>query len=306
LRIRDGVKKDGGHTALLLLKQLRPKQWTKNLLLFAAPLFSISSIHLYELVKVTIGFWLFCFVSGSIYILNDYVDREADRIHPEKKYRPMAAGVLNPTIALLFGAFLLLCSFVVAYKLGASFLGVLWSYLLLNVLYSFKLKHIVIIDMMVIAAGFVLRAVAGGLIIHVPFTPWFLLCILWLALFLATSKRRHELYLFGKQEGETRKVLQHYSLDLLNQLNTIVTTATVMCYALFTFTSHHTVYLMWTIPLVIYGIFRYLYLIHMEGKGGTPEKVLLSDRHILVTVILYAVSVFFILYYLDGDKFSLL
>jgi 4-hydroxybenzoate polyprenyltransferase len=287
---------------VLLFKQLRPKQWTKNLLLFAAPIFSISSISgLTVWINTVIGFFLFCFISGCVYILNDYVDREADRLHPEKKHRPMASGALNPQLAIAFGALLLVFSLVVGYLLEPLFALVLLVYFILNVSYSFRLKHVVILDVMVIAAGFVLRAIAGGLLIGVPFTPWFLLCILWLSLFLAISKRRHEVQLMEAKvtKGTTRKVLQSYSVDLLNQLNTIVTTATIMCYTIFTFFSNHTHNLMWTIPFVIYGIFRYLYLVHMEGKGGTPEKVLLTDRHILATVVLYAITTMSILYYLD-------
>lgn len=286
-------------TASLLLKQLRPKQWTKNLLLFAAPIFSISVVDQNDIVKSVIGFFLFCFISGCVYILNDYVDREADRLHPEKRHRPMASGALNPTVALIFGALLFTISFSLALILNRWFALVLFLYFLINISYSFWLKNVVIIDLMIIAAGFVLRAIAGGLIIDVSFTPWFLLCIMLLSLFLAISKRRHELYLMQNEKGKTRKVLQKYSIELLNQLNTIVTTATIMCYALFTFTSKHTIYLMWTVPFVIYGIFRYLYLIHIEGEGGTPEKVLLTDRHILVTVVLYAVSVILILSFFD-------
>jgi 4-hydroxybenzoate polyprenyltransferase len=162
-----------------------------------------------------------------------------------------------------------------------------------------KLKHIVIIDILVIASGFVLRAIGGGLVIDVPFTPWFLICTMLLALFLAISKRRHELYLLQSNKGSHRQVLDFYSMDLLNQFNSIVTTATLISYALFTFTSGHTLHLMWTLIFVVYGIFRYLYLIHIEGKGGKPEKVLLEDRHILVTVMLYALSVVVILFYFE-------
>lgn len=285
---------------VLLFKQLRPKQWTKNLLIFAAPLFSITQISKTALSKSIIAFFLFSFISGCVYILNDYVDREADRLHPEKKHRPMASGALNPQFAIVFGVLLLSFSLVVGYMLNPLFALVLLVYFVLNVSYSLRLKHIVILDVMVIAAGFVLRAIAGGLSIDVPFTPWFLLCILWLSLFLAISKRRHEVQLMEAKEtkGTTRKVLHSYSVDLLNQLNTIVTTGTIMCYAIFTWFSGHLT-LMWTVPIVVYGIFRYLYLIHMENKGGTPEKVLLTDRHVLVTVVLYAVSTMTILSYFD-------
>jgi 4-hydroxybenzoate polyprenyltransferase len=287
------------NTFTLLIKQLRPKQWTKNLLVFAAPVFSFYLVSLETLLKSVAAFFLFCLVSGCVYILNDFIDRESDKNHPEKCHRPMASGALHPYLALVFGITLLGVSLTSAFFLDLLFGTVLFIYFALNVAYSFKLKHVVIVDVMVIAAGFVFRAVSGGLVMDVPFTPWFLLCTMLLALFLAISKRRYELTLFENNQGSHRKVLESYSSDLLNQLNTIVTTATIMSYALFTFTSGHTIQLMWTIPLVIYGIFRYLYLINIEGKGGSPDKVLLDDKHILVTVILFAALVVIILYFFN-------
>jgi 4-hydroxybenzoate polyprenyltransferase len=280
---------------VLLLRQLRPKQWTKNLLIFAALIFSYNIISFENVGRSILGFFLFSFVAGCVYILNDYVDREADRNHPKKKYRPMASGALNPQLALSFGAVLLLTSISLAYLLNPLFMVLLLVYFALNVSYSFKLKHVVIIDVMIIAAGFVFRAIAGGLVINVPFTPWFLICTMLLSLFLAISKRRHELMLLQANKGTHRKVLESYSLALLDQLNSIVTTATIISYSLFTFTSGHTIHLMWTIPFVLYGVFRYLYLIHMEDKGGSPERVLFEDKHILITVTLYVISVILIM-----------
>nr|WP_259445206.1 decaprenyl-phosphate phosphoribosyltransferase [Paenibacillus lautus] len=284
---------------MLLFRQLRPKQWTKNLLIFAAPLFSFEGVNPGVLFDTLIGFFLLSFVSGCVYIVNDYADREADRNHPVKKYRPMASGALPPKLAIGFGALLLIASLVISYLLNPLFTVLLVLYFAMNVAYSFRLKHVVIIDIMIIAAGFVLRAIAGGLVIHVPFTPWFLLCTMLLSLFLAIGKRRHELHLLQHDKGSHRKVLDQYSFDLLDQMSSIVTTATIISYSLFTFTSGRTVHLMWTIPLVIYGMFRYLYLIHIEKKGGAPDRVLLEDAHILVTVILYVISVIGILVYFE-------
>ncbi|PLR78262.1 decaprenyl-phosphate phosphoribosyltransferase [Bacillus sp. V3-13] len=292
-------KEKSNNIVFLLLKQVRIKQWTKNLLVFAAILFSIEIATVEMVIRSLVGFLLFCFISGCVYILNDYADRHADREHPEKRHRPMASGALNPQVALFFGAFLFLISLFTAFYLNILFGIILIFYFIINVAYSFKLKHVVIVDIMVIAAGFVLRAIGGGVVIGVPFTPWFLLCTLLLALFLAISKRRHELYLLQNNMGAHRKVLEFYSPDLLNQFNSIVTTATIITYSLFTFTSGRTIHLMWTIPFVIYGIFRYLYLIHMEDKGGKPEKVLVEDRHILITVILYAITVVTVLIIFD-------
>jgi 4-hydroxybenzoate polyprenyltransferase len=283
----------------LLIRQLRPKQWTKNLLIFAAPLFSFETINTGSLLDTLIGFFLLSFVSGCVYIVNDYADREADRNHPVKKYRPMASGALPPKLAIVFGALLLIFSLAVSYLLNPLFTVLLLFYFAMNVAYSFRLKHIVIIDIMIIAAGFVLRAIAGGLVIHVPFTPWFLLCTMLLSLFLAIGKRRHELYLLKNDRGSHRKVLEYYSFDLLDQMSSIVTTATIISYSLFTFTSGRTVHLMWTVPIVIYGMFRYLYLIHIEKKGGAPDRVLFEDSHILFTVILYVISVVGILIYFE-------
>lgn len=282
-------------TIYLLIKQLRPKQWTKNLLVFAALLFSIQRFSIEMFLKSVIGFLLFCLISSCVYIINDYVDREQDRLHPDKRNRPMASGALNPGLALSFGILLFATSMITAVYLNALFAVILLVYFVINITYSLRLKHVVIIDIMIIASGFVLRAIGGGLVIGVELTPWFLLCTLLLALFLAISKRRHELYLLEGDKKHHRKVLEHYSIDLLNQFNSIVTTATIVFYALFTFNSGHSIYLMWTMPLVIYGIFRYLYLIHKHNKGGKPEQILLEDKHILVTVILYALLVFAIL-----------
>ncbi|WP_419892682.1 decaprenyl-phosphate phosphoribosyltransferase [Paenibacillus xylanexedens] len=280
-----------GSTVSGLIRLLRPKQWTKNLLLFAALLFSFEEIRTETILATLLGFILFSLVAGCVYILNDFVDRDRDRQHPVKKYRPMASGQVNPSHALMFGIILLILSVGTAFMMNPLFGVLCIVYFLLNVSYSFVLKHLVILDMMTIAAGFVLRAIAGGVLIHVPFTPWFLICTMLLSLFLAIGKRRNELTLLEGNTGSHRKVLDNYSITLLDQFNTIVTTATIISYSLFTFTSDRTIHLMWTIPLVIYGMFRYLYLIHMKNQGGSPDRVLFEDKPILITVMLYVISV---------------
>lgn len=283
---------------LLFIKELRPKQWTKNLLVFAALIFTIPDINISMIYAAIAGFILFSLVSGAVYILNDLVDLELDRQHPTKKNRPLASGELPPLAAIIAGSIMLLASLVASYYLNSSFGFVLTFYFVLNVAYSFYLKKLVIIDVMVIATGFVLRAVGGAYVINVPMTPWFILCTMLLALFLAISKRRHELTLVeqaGYMEGDYRVVLDSYSTRLLDEMNSIVATATIITYALFTFTSGRTLNLMWTIPLVIYGIFRYLYLIHIENKGGQPDEILLQDKPILITVLLYTVLLIVIL-----------
>ncbi|WP_026293755.1 decaprenyl-phosphate phosphoribosyltransferase [Saccharibacillus kuerlensis] len=282
-----------------LLLLLRPKQWTKNLLLFAALLFSYEKISLYTVGETILGFLLFSLVAGCVYILNDTADRERDRSHPVKRNRPIASGRVSPAQALGFGGLLLAVSLTAAFLLNPLFGGLCVIYFGLNVAYSFKLKHVVILDVMTVAAGFVLRAIAGGVLIKVPFTPWFLLCTLLLSLFLAIGKRRHELVLLQNDTGSHRKVLDSYSIVLLDQMNTIVTTAAIISYSLFTFTADRSIHLMWTIPLVIYGMFRYLYLIHMKNKGGSPDKVLFEDKPILITVLLYLISVVCIFTFLE-------
>lgn len=280
-----------GSTVSGLIRLLRPKQWTKNLLLFAALLFSFEEIRTETILATLLGFILFSLVAGCVYILNDFVDRDRDRQHPVKRYRPMASGQVNPSHALLFGIILLILSVGTAFMMNPLFGVLCIVYFLLNVSYSFVLKHLVILDMMTIAAGFVLRAIAGGVLIHVPFTPWFLICTMLLSLFLAIGKRRNELTLLEGNTGSHRKVLDNYSITSLDQFNTIVTTATIISYSLFTFTSDRTIHLMWTIPLVIYGMFRYLYLIQMKNQGGSPDRVLFEDKPILITVMLYVISV---------------
>lgn len=290
---QDTVSSAGGGAGTIsgLFRLLRPKQWTKNLLLFARLLFSFEEIRTETITAVVVGFLLFSLVAGCVYILNDYVDRERDKPHPTKKFRPIASGQVQPAHALMFGIALLVLSLGAAFTMNPLFGVLCIVYFLLNVSYSFVLKHLVILDMMTIAAGFVLRAIAGGVLIHVPFTPWFLICTMLLSLFLAIGKRRNELTLLEGNTGSHRKVLDNYSITLLDQFNTIVTTATIISYSLFTFTSDRTIHLMWTIPLVIYGMFRYLYLIHMKNQGGSPDRVLFEDKPILITVILYVASV---------------
>ncbi|MFC4304428.1 decaprenyl-phosphate phosphoribosyltransferase [Cohnella boryungensis] len=275
---------------MLLFQQLRPRQWSKNLLVFGALVFSVDEINLGGLKSSVTAFLLFCFVSGCVYILNDYVDREADRQHRDKANRPMASGRLNPALALTFGGFLLAGSLAVGFYQNSLFGLLLTAYFAMNVSYSLKLKHVVILDIMIIAAGFGMRAVGGGLVLKTSFTPWFLLCVFFLSLFLAIGKRRHELLLLEFNRGSHRKVLLNYSEPLLNQMSGVVTTMTIMCYSLYAFISSQTV-LMWTIPCVIYGMFRYLYLIHVLGKGGKPEALLYEDKGILACVLLFAIAV---------------
>ncbi|WP_275296710.1 decaprenyl-phosphate phosphoribosyltransferase [Brevibacillus choshinensis] len=278
--------------------QLRPRQWTKCLLVFAAPVFAEKFHDPVAIGKAVIAFFCFALTASTVYIVNDIMDVEKDRLHPEKSKRPIASGALRIRTAILFGIFLLIFSLSISYFITPLFSGILITYLIVNLFYCAWLKHVVIIDVMVIASGFVLRGISGAVVVGVGITSWFILCTMLLALFLALSKRRHEFERLNGDKEKQRKVLEHYSIAFLDQLISIVTSATIMTYSLYTANTGPNAYMMWTIPFVIYGIFRYLYLVHMKQGGGSPEKSLLEDKHILLTVILFTLSVMGIKTYL--------
>ncbi|WP_264755146.1 decaprenyl-phosphate phosphoribosyltransferase [Bacillus solitudinis] len=282
-----------------MIAQLRPKQWTKCLLIFAAPVFSEKFLETEIMVMTITAFFCFAFTASSVYIINDIMDVEKDRLHPEKSKRPIASGALSIRTAMSFGTLLLVLALITAYWITPLFAGILLFYLAKNILYCIWLKHIVIIDVMVIAVGFVLRGFSGAVVVDVGVTSWFILCTMLLALFLALGKRRHELKLLNGDKTKQRKVLEHYSLHFLDQLISIVTAATIITYSLYTANTDENAYMMWTIPFVIYGIFRYLYLVHMKQEGGSPERVLLEDKHILLTVIFFTLSVMLIKIFLQ-------
>jgi 4-hydroxybenzoate polyprenyltransferase len=282
-----------------LIDQLRPKQWTKCLLIFAAPVFSEKFLEIDMMVMTVTAFFCFAFTASTVYIINDIMDVEKDRLHPEKSKRPIASGALSIRAAISFGILLLVLSLITAYWITPIFAGILLFYLVKNILYCIWLKHVVIIDVMIIAVGFVLRGFSGAVVVDVGVTSWFILCTMLLALFLALGKRRHELRLLNGDKARQRKVLEHYSLQFLDQLISIVTAAAIITYSLYTANTDENAYMMWTIPFVIYGIFRYLYLVNMKQEGGSPERVLLEDKHILLTVILFTISVMFIKIFLQ-------
>jgi 4-hydroxybenzoate polyprenyltransferase len=280
------------HSSLLTL--LRPKQWAKNGLLFAGILFTLDRPHPPEdWARVAAGFVLFCLLSSAGYIANDLVDREQDRLHPRKRLRPIASGDVSPTIAAFLAGALALVGAIGSYAISPRFGLTATGYLLLTLAYSAWLKHIVIIDVLAIAAGFVARAVAGAVAVSVEISPWLLVCTTLGALFLGLAKRRAELETLQEDAGEHRPILNEYTPALLDQMITIVTSATLMAYALYTFNSptargHRS--LMGTIPFVIYGIFRYLYLIHAKSGGGSPENTLFEDKPLLVTILLWGAA----------------
>jgi 4-hydroxybenzoate polyprenyltransferase len=277
-----------------LLRCLRPKQWVKNLILFAGILFTLDRGHpLGDWLRVGSGFLLFCFLSSAVYIFNDIADRETDRLHPRKRIRPIAAGDVAPGDAAIIGAILALGSIVASFSINTLFGGAATAYFLLTLAYSLWLKHVVIMDVLTLSGGFVLRAVAGAVAISVEISSWLLVCTTLLALFLGLAKRRAELTTLQGDAGKHRRILDEYTPELLDQMITIVTSATLMAYALYTFNSptargHH--YLMATIPFVIYGIFRYLYLVHTRSVGGNPTNELFEDKPLLLTIALWGLA----------------
>jgi 4-hydroxybenzoate polyprenyltransferase len=288
-----------------LLVSLRPHQWTKNLLVFA-PL--ALSKHLFEpgpFVRSAAAFLLFCGLSGAVYLINDVRDVERDRLHPLKRLRPIASGALAPRSALAFAGMIAAGSLAGALLLGRAFAAAAAAYLLLNLLYSLKLKEIVIVDAIAVSLGFVLRAVAGAVAIGVVFSDWLLICTILLALFLTLCKRRHELTSLEGQASEHRKSLEEYSPYLLDQMIAVVTASCLMAYASYTtapetIAKFQTDRLPWSIPFVLYGIFRYLYLVHRKEQGGSPSDILLTDRPLLFNVALWALAIVAIVYTASG------
>jgi 4-hydroxybenzoate polyprenyltransferase len=284
-----------------LLVSLRPAQWTKNLVVFAGLLFGGRLLEPWAIGDALVAFAAFCALSSAVYLVNDVLDREADQRHPLKRTRPIAAGELPPrtaiAIAIVLGAGAITGSLLVSTTLGA----VAGTYIALLVLYTLVLKHMVILDVLTIAAGFVLRAVAGAIAVSVPISQWLLVCTTLLALFLAFSKRRHELTLLAEGATEHRPILGEYSPYLLDQMIAVVTASTVIAYTVYatspdTAARLGTPYLGLTVPFVLYGIFRYLYLVHLKRGGGNPTTMLLTDRPLLGCVAAWATSVMLILY----------
>lgn len=286
-----------------LFKTMRPRQWTKNAVMFAPLVFDRQLTQTTAVVRTLAAFFLFCLLSSTVYIINDLMDIEADRAHPEKRNRPIASGRLPVGIARAAAAVLLLITLVLSFLLSPSFFAVAVTYFALNLAYSLKLKHVPILDVMMIAAGFVLRVAAGVVLINVTyFSPWLYVVITLLSLYLGFGKRRAELAMMADGGGNSsRRVLEGYSLVLLDQFIIIVSSSTLVAYSLYTFSApimpdNHV--MMLTIPFVMYGIFRYLYLIQIKHSGGAPEEVLLSDRPLQISLALWGLSVLFIYYVL--------
>jgi 4-hydroxybenzoate polyprenyltransferase len=285
----------------LIVESLRPKQWIKNFLLFAGLIFSENLFHLPFLLKTVLGFAVFCGLSSAVYLLNDFLDLEQDRQHPEKSKRPLASGRIPAGLVLGFSAFLFASSISASVLLGRGFAVACAGYAAMMIAYSLVLKHVIILDVIVIAVGFVVRALAGALLIHVAISPWLLVCTIFLALFFGLVKRRHERLLLGAGAGRHRKNLEGYHPALLDQMIGLTTAASVITYTLYTFSPEtvakfQTGNLILTVPFLLYGVFRYLYLIYQKGLGGSPEQIILSDLPTLLNCALYLISVILILY----------
>ncbi len=283
-----------------LIKTMRPHQWIKNILIYVPLVFDRKLTHIPSLIRTTSGFILFCLIASVVYIINDIADLEADRNHPEKRNRPIASGNLPISVAIIAALIILVIVFPLAYWLAPSFALVLGCYFLLNLLYSKWFKHIPIIDVFVLASFYVLRVIAGLTLIDVErFSPWLYVVTTLLALYIGLGKRRAELALLEKDANQHRRVLEGYTIPLLDQYITIVSAMTIIAYSLYTFSApnlpeNHA--MMLTVPFAIYGVFRYLYLIQIKKRGGAPEEILLSDRPLQITVILWGFTVMVIFY----------
>lgn len=286
-----------GNLIAALISSLRPKQWTKNLLVFAGYLFTVEQGHDPALLlKVFAAFVAFCAVSGAGYIFNDAADAECDRQHPGKCKRPIASGAISTASAIVFAIALVLGSLWGSFALGYPFGLLVLAYFVLTILYSASLKHVVIVDLLAIAAGFVIRAVAGAVVIGVAISPWLLVCTTLLALFLGLAKRRSELNGLEEAAFGHRKTLGEYTSPMLDQMLNISASAALMAYFLYTFapgskTAANHPYMMITVPFVIYGLFRYLYLVHTRNAGDSPERILIEDRPMLLNTVLYVIAV---------------
>ncbi|AEG17209.1 decaprenyl-phosphate phosphoribosyltransferase [Methanobacterium paludis] len=278
-----------------ILISMRPKQWYKNLIIFIGIVFSLNLLNFNLWINVISAFIVFCLLSGSMYIINDYLDIDKDRNHPKKCKRPLASGRLKASHALFFSTIFIITALGLAYLVNISLFIVSLGFFSLILIYSLFLKKISIVDILVISTGFVLRAVAGCVAIGVFVSPWLIIATFLLALFLALGKRRHELILLKDKATSHRNILDGYSTDMLDQMMNITTASLIMSYSIYTFFSK-SLYIMLTIPLAFYGIFRYLYLINAKEMGGDPE-MLFKDKGMVLSMALWAFLVIGVLYF---------
>ncbi len=292
---------DSANMLLALIKTMRPKQWTKNVFLLPALIFDRKLFNLHFAGRTLAAFVIFCAISSAVYLINDLADIEKDRQHPVKRNRPLASGQLSPRVAVIAAVALIVVSLPLALLLDRWFAAIAATYVVMMLAYSLFLKNIVIVDVFAVAAGHVLRVAAGVAVVQVErFSPWIYLCMVLAALFIAISKRRHELVLLDKNANAHRAILDEYSLPLLDDMTRLVVACTAMAYSLYTFSApnlptNHA--MMLTIPFVLYGLFRYLYLIHIKRQGGAPEDLLFQDKPLLLDIVLWGVTVVFLLYF---------
>lgn len=280
---------------------LRPQQWIKNIVVFAGLIFSQNFLNIEKVGIVSTAVIIFCLASSSVYLINDSLDAEHDRAHPHKRHRPIASGEVKVWLALAMATILMAFSATAGFLLNISFFFLLSLYLIIETLYSLYWKKVVIIDLFCIACGFMLRVLAGAAVIDVPISNWFLICTIFLSLFLALGKRRSELVLLDTEAKEHRQVLAKYGLVFVDQMVAIVSASTIFSYVLYTFSSEtilkfRTRNLGITIVFVVYGVFRYLYLIYQKKLGGAPEKLLFSDKPLFINLVFYLAAVIAILY----------
>jgi 4-hydroxybenzoate polyprenyltransferase len=284
-----------------LLRSMRPRQWAKNTFIFAPLVFDQKLTQLDALLPTLAGFVLLCTASSAVYLVNDLADIDADRKHPSKRFRPIAAGTLPQGVAKVSAVLLFALTLGFSLLLSWAFTLIVATYILTNLLYSFWLKHVPIIDVLILASGYVLRVAAGVVLISVErFSPWLYICTTLLALFIGFGKRRAEMVLLADGANEHRRVLDGYTLPFLDQLIVIVSACAIMAYSLYTFSAENLPdnhFMMLTIPFVMYGIFRYLQLIHVQSAGGAPDELVLSDRPLLLTILLWGLSAAAILYF---------
>ncbi|MBN8634158.1 MAG: decaprenyl-phosphate phosphoribosyltransferase [Anaerolineae bacterium] len=281
---------------------MRPKQWTKNVVVYAGIVFDGQLFNVDAFLRITLGFVLLCLISSSIYLINDLVDIEADRQHPKKRFRAIPSGQLPVPIAIGSAIILVITTLGIVFALSPYFAAVLLTYLIIHLLYSFYLKHIVLLDIFAVASGFILRVLAGVTLVQVmAFSPWLYASIGLLALFLVIGKRRQELVMLADKAGSVRATLDSYNLPLLDDMLRMVTTATLVTYILYTIEAPSillagTNLALLTVPFVLYALFRYLYLIHVKGEGSAPDEVLLKDRPLLIAILLWGLTFVAILY----------
>ena len=283
-----------------LLRTMRPKQWAKNIFIFTALVFDKKLFVPPLILRTLAAFVLFCLLSSSVYLINDLVDIERDRQHPTKRNRPLPSGKLKPSVAIVAAILFMTIAISLGFVLEPRFGTVEVIYLATMIAYSFWLKNIVILDVLTIAAGFVLRVMAGTFVFQVErFSPWLYVCTTSLALFIAVGKRRHEIVLLAEEANNHRAILDEYNLQMLDNVLNIATSTTVVAYSLYTFSAPNLPpndMMMLTIPFVLYGLLRWMYLIHVKGKGGAPEEIALGDKPLIISICLWALLSAGILY----------